>query len=76
MLFRSSEYSPANLWLRRSVGTHCVYNDVSRHQQGRAGFEEEMLAGFFSHKHVATLVRTALAAGTMGKLALVAVWAL
>ena len=35
-----------------------------------------MLAGFFSHKHIATLVRAALAAGTMGKLALVAVGAL
>ena len=35
-----------------------------------------MLAGFFGHKHIATLVRTALAAGTMGKLALVAVGAL
>ncbi len=35
-----------------------------------------MLAGFFGHKNVATLVRTALAAGTMGKLALVAVGAL
>jgi len=35
-----------------------------------------MLAGFFGHKNFATLIRTALAAGTMGKLALVAVGAL
>ena len=35
-----------------------------------------MLACFFSHKNVAALVRTALAAGTMGKLALMAVRAL
>ena len=36
----------------------------------------EILAGFFGHENVATLIRTALAAGTMRKLALVAVGAL
>jgi hypothetical protein len=32
-----SKHSPANLWLGGFVGTHRVYNDVSRHQQGSAG---------------------------------------
>jgi hypothetical protein len=35
-----------------------------------------MLAGFFGHENIAALVSTALAAGTMRKLALVAVGAL
>ena len=35
-----------------------------------------MLAGFFGHENVAALIRAALAAGTMRKLALVAVGAL
>jgi len=35
-----------------------------------------MLAGFFGHKHIAALVRTALAAGTVRKFSLVAVRAL
>jgi hypothetical protein len=35
-----------------------------------------MLAGFFGHEHIAALVRTALSAGTVRKLALVAVRAL
>jgi hypothetical protein len=34
-----SKYSPANLRLGGFVGTHCVYNDVSRHQQGSAGLD-------------------------------------
>ena len=34
-----SKDSPANLWLGGFVGTHCVYNDVSRHQQGTVGAE-------------------------------------
>ena len=37
---------------------------------------ERRLACFFGHKHVAALIRSALAAGTVGKLALVAVRAL
>src|SRR5216683_4518606 len=71
-----SKYSPANLWFGGFVGTHRVYNDVSRHQQGTAGSGLRELACFFGHKNVATLVRTALLARTMGKLALVAVRAL
>ena len=35
-----SKYSPANLRLGGFVGTHCVYNDVCRHQLG-----SEKLAG-------------------------------
>src|ERR1700730_12562313 len=74
-----SKYSPANLWLGGFVGTHCVYNDVSRHQQGSAeiaGAELRDLACFFGHKYVATLVRPALLACTVRELALVAVRAL
>jgi hypothetical protein len=74
-----SKDSPANLRLGGFVGTHCVYNDVSRHQQGSdrsAGAGLEELACFFGHKNVATLIRAALLAGTMGKLALMAVRAL
>jgi hypothetical protein len=36
-----SKDSPANLRLGGFVGTHCVYNDVSRHQQGSAGAKLE-----------------------------------
>jgi hypothetical protein len=74
-----SKDSPANLWLGGFVGTHCVYNDVSRHQQGSAeiaGAELRELACFFGHKNVATLVRPALLACTVRELALVAVRAL
>jgi hypothetical protein len=35
-----------------------------------------MLAGFFGHKNVASLIRTALTAGNVGKLSLMAVRAL
>jgi hypothetical protein len=35
-----------------------------------------LLAGFFGHEHVAALIRAALTAGTVGKLPLMAVWAL
>jgi hypothetical protein len=35
-----------------------------------------MLAGFFGHENIAALVRTALTAGNVGQLTLVAVWAL
>src|ERR1700678_3174630 len=71
-----SKYSPANLWLGGFVGTHCVYNDVNRHQQGSAEVGMWRLARFFSHKNVAALVRPALAAGNMGQFAFVAVRAL
>src|SRR5260370_25050444 len=74
-----SKDSPANLRLGGFVGTHRVYNDVSRHQQGSArsaGAKLGKLACFFGHKHIAALVRTALAAGTVGKLPLMAVRAL
>src|SRR5260370_34035468 len=73
-----SKDSPANLRLGGFVGTHCVYNDVRRHQQGSAdqqGLDSE-LACFFGHKNVATLIRAALLAGTMGKLGLITVRAL
>jgi hypothetical protein len=46
---------------------------ISREEQGQ---DQGELAGFFGHDDVAALVRTALAAGTMRELALVAVRAL
>jgi len=51
-----------------SVGISRDQND----QQGWIG----LLAGFFGHKDIATLIGAALLAGTMGKFPLVAVWAL
>jgi hypothetical protein len=71
-----SKDGPANLWFGGLIGTHRVNNDVNRHQEKIAGSWWKGLACFFGDEDVAALVRTALAAGTMGKLALVAVGAL
>src|SRR5438876_6132227 len=49
---------------------------ISRDQREIGGAGLRVLACFFGHKDIATLIRTALFAGTMGKLALVAVRAL
>jgi hypothetical protein len=49
VVLAGSKYGPSNLWFGRPVGTHCVYNDVSRHQQGGAGAGLGILAGFFGH---------------------------
>src|SRR5258707_1048784 len=37
VLTRSKD-GPANLWLGGLIGTHCVNNDVNRHQEKIAGF--------------------------------------
>jgi hypothetical protein len=73
-----SENGPADLWIGGLVGTHRVNDDVDRHQATITGFllEAGYLAGFLNGKDITALVGTALAAGAVRQLALVAVGAL
>ena len=38
IVLAARENGPANLWLGGLIGTHCVNNDVNRHQEKIAGF--------------------------------------